>query len=336
MDEECQSRGRGRGRGRPRGRSGGPSTPRALSFSTNADKRNESRLSEDQRLKLKEIRQRKEVAHFLLPDAPPKKTKKKSPERVVCPLSPGTPMVPPPRIPQPWERSSTPLLENRLYNKMPIITQLSRLVYRAYLCIVLTLVLTPSTGVLHVDELEDTNVIVDAEIEVIGFSPASTSAASTYDIERWEDTIGVSLPGSDIEEDDAIVELGVGRSLQCEFDDLPAEVACLLAESDDRDDRALREIATDDMLNFDWSSDPHVFTGQRETFTGQAGPTFAVGDMGPIEFFSKIWDPEVNQEVDQAKRRKTKDLREQIPFEEKCSPVNHSLLNVKLYMCLML
>lgn len=40
-----------------------------------ADKRNESRLSEDQRLKLKEMRQRKEVAHFLLPDAPPKKTK---------------------------------------------------------------------------------------------------------------------------------------------------------------------------------------------------------------------------------------------------------------------
>ncbi|KAL0828804.1 hypothetical protein ABMA28_003717 [Loxostege sticticalis] len=349
MDEECQSRGRGRGRGRPRGRSGGgrgggrtrargASTPRtssepgtssgtARSFSEElkkikkmrvADKRNESRLSEDQRLKLKEMRQRKEVAHFLLPDAPPKKTKKKSPERVVCPLFPGTPMVPPPRIPQPWERSkpsatvsvapiNDPVTAYR--NDAPVREQTPPRASTS------TLVLTPSTGVLHVDELEDTNVIVDAEIEVIGFSPASTSAASTSaadvipladttepsifsdtlqdDIERWEDTIGVSLPGSDIEEDDAIVELGAGRSLQNEFDDLPGEVSCLLAESDDRDDRALREIATDDMLNFDWSSDPLVFTGQRETFTGQAGPTFAVGDMGPFEIFSKIWDPEV-------------------------------------------
>lgn len=40
------------------------------------DKKNEARLSEEQRKQLKKMREKKEVAHFLMPDAPlPKKSR---------------------------------------------------------------------------------------------------------------------------------------------------------------------------------------------------------------------------------------------------------------------
>ncbi|KAH9634944.1 hypothetical protein HF086_004344 [Spodoptera exigua] len=65
------------------------------------DKKNMARLPAEQRARLQELRSRKEVGQFLMPDAPPSKNRRKlSPVRVPCLLVPGTPEVPPPCIPQ--------------------------------------------------------------------------------------------------------------------------------------------------------------------------------------------------------------------------------------------
>ncbi|KAF9408388.1 hypothetical protein HW555_011925, partial [Spodoptera exigua] len=46
----------------------------------------------EQRARLQELRSRKEVGQFLMPDAPPSKNRRRqSPVRVPCPLVPGTP-----------------------------------------------------------------------------------------------------------------------------------------------------------------------------------------------------------------------------------------------------
>lgn len=64
----------------------------------------------------------------------------------------------------------------------------------------------------------------------------------------------------------------------------------MLADLDNNDDRALRELASEDMLDFNWSNDPNIFTGQREAFTGQAGPTFSPVGKSPFDVFKLIWD----------------------------------------------
>lgn len=49
-----------------------------------------------------------------------------------------------------------------------------------------------------------------------------------------------------------------------------------------------------DLLSFDWSSDPNHFTGLREDFTAPSpGPTFNNLVLTPMEVFQKIWDANI-------------------------------------------
>ncbi|KAH9633090.1 hypothetical protein HF086_003940 [Spodoptera exigua] len=63
------------------------------------DKRNMSRLPTEQRARLQELRSRKEVGHFLMPDAPPSKNR----SSCTVPFGSGHPRSAAPRIPQNWE-----------------------------------------------------------------------------------------------------------------------------------------------------------------------------------------------------------------------------------------
>lgn len=73
--------------------------------------------------------------------------------------------------------------------------------------------------------------------------------------------------------------------------DLSQFQAAVLRREDDVNDRALRDITTDDCYTFAWSKDRATFLGRREKFTGTSGPTFEVTDqMKPIDVFDKTFD----------------------------------------------
>ncbi|KAJ8737978.1 hypothetical protein PYW08_000573 [Mythimna loreyi] len=288
------------------------------------DRKNITRLTTEQRsrqLQL-ELRDRKEVGQFLMPDAPPnKKRRKVSPIRVPCPLLPGTPEVPPPRIPQPWElkkRAVDGSGPSRIEadedgattppppNNNPSID------------------ITPSTRVIILedcDSLRDRDFdFVDATIEMVGFSPSTSFSAnrsalqnffpgpsissrpesSIYeeglegDILQWEHSAGLN-PGSDVEDEDCLDGVSSHRRHAGEFDfeELASDLQEVLGFIDKQDDSALRESCQEDFLTFDWSHDPQVFKGVRETFTGPAGPTFPIEGMTPFHIFIKIWDEDI-------------------------------------------
>ncbi|XP_026730726.1 uncharacterized protein LOC113495922 [Trichoplusia ni] len=191
------------------------------------------RLTVDQRVLLKELRNKKEVAQFLMPDAPSaKKSRKVSPERVPCPLLPETPEVPPPRVIQHWE-------------------------------------------------LEKEPSIYDDNMDQV--------------ILEWEQSV-TQDPGSDMEEDEYNLHGGANRlknAADFDADKLSSDLLETLNATDRRDDDALRELANDDMLAFDWSHDRDIFVGERESFTGAAGTTFSAEGMSPFHIFSKIWDEDI-------------------------------------------
>lgn len=95
---------------------------------------------------------------------------------------------------------------------------------------------------------------------------------------------------------------------------LSPAVAADIQRADCRDDRALRDIASPDLLQFDWRKEPEIFQGVREAFTGTPGPTFPVNDLeSPLQAFLKIWDsPLINLIV-----RKTNQYAQKIIDQKK-------------------
>lgn len=84
------------------------------------------------------------------------------------------------------------------------------------------------------------------------------------------------------------------RSDAVDLEDLPPNLTRMLNEMDSRDDSALRILASDpDMVNFEWSSNPEKLVGQKETFVGEAGPTFSVDGLSPLDVFKRIWDNDI-------------------------------------------
>ncbi|KAJ8734236.1 hypothetical protein PYW07_014787 [Mythimna separata] len=306
MEALNSSRGGGRSRnrrggGRARNRRGGA-----------ADRRNVEQA------RLQEMRERKEVGHFLMPDAPPnKKRSTVSPLRVPCPLVPGTPEVPPPHIPQAWE------LKKKALEVMRDGTGPSRVVLEEDAAtpppsMEQELIFNPPMVVIKTEDVDET-LVVDATIELIDFAPSTSFSAerstlqncspgpstsrpepSIYEsdlegeILQWERSAGLN-PGSDVEDEDAVDGELARRRHAGEFvvEELSSELREVLGYIDTQDDCALRESSQEDFLHFDWSHDPQVFTGEREKFTGPAGPTFPVAGMSPFEIFSKIWDEDI-------------------------------------------
>lgn len=77
-------------------------------------------------------------------------------------------------------------------------------------------------------------------------------------------------------------------------DDIDPCLQRLLSHVDELNDAAIKNIASEDLLSFDWSSDPDTFQGVRETFTGVAGPTFDMSCVqNPVDVFLLIWDVEI-------------------------------------------
>lgn len=73
---------------------------------------------------------------------------------------------------------------------------------------------------------------------------------------------------------------------------LAPAVAAGIERADCRDDSALRDIASPDLLHFDWRKERNIFQGVREVFTGTPGLTFPISDLdSPLQAFLKIWDP---------------------------------------------
>ncbi|KAI5635028.1 transposase IS4 domain-containing protein [Phthorimaea operculella] len=130
----------------------------------------------------------------------------------------------------------------------------------------------------------------DANVEFVGVSPQSSSRISPAPaiqhldplddddddaVERWVQSVDTN-PGSDTEDNDINESTSnhnenFRSALGCPADIenyLNQETCNDLNEIDMRADAELREIAADtDLLSFEWSNDPNVFTGKRETFT---------------------------------------------------------------------
>ncbi|XP_022829638.1 piggyBac transposable element-derived protein 4-like [Spodoptera litura] len=241
-----------------------------------------------QRVQLQQQREKKEVSHFLMPDAPPvKKSRKGSPVRMPCPLLPGTPEVPPPRVLQPWELNIRASLMNKSGPIRVLEEDFDEVVSNDSATTETSqLVITPSTPV----------VIDTAEccaFQNVSPTPSSSTGAEPSDILVWEQSAGLN-PDSDVEEETLIdSEPTRVRDANDAGEVLCSELSEALENLDRQDDNALREIANEDMLDFDWSHDHTIFTGQREIFTGIAGPTFTVDGMSPFQIFSKIWDDDI-------------------------------------------
>lgn len=62
-------------------------------------------------------------------------------------------------------------------------------------------------------------------------------------------------------------------------------------------------VGNEDMLRFEWVSDPNHFKGQREEFVGPRGPTFPVEGLSPFEIFQKFWDQGIMSTICQETNR---------------------------------
>ncbi|XP_021197731.3 piggyBac transposable element-derived protein 4 isoform X2 [Helicoverpa armigera] len=330
-----RNRGRGRGRGRGVARSlhfamGQPVVEDAVSVSSASfavagpsqpttsmveerkkikmralDKKNMAQLPDEQRARLQELRDRKEVSQFLMPDAPPSKNRRKvSPVRVSCPLVPGTPEVPPPRIPQKWELQKSALDESEP-SRFELVKEEATTPPPSKEN---QLVCTPSKGLIILgegQEVDEHNILVDANIEMVGFPPGPSTSFTRAELSIYEEDpeeeilqcehSAVLNPGSDVEEEDCLDGFRSSRRHAGEFavEDLSSELREVLGSIDRQDDCALQESSQEDLLIFDWSHDPQVFVGVRENFTGPAGPTFPIEGMSPFQVFSKIWDGDI-------------------------------------------
>ncbi|XP_063835394.1 piggyBac transposable element-derived protein 4-like [Ostrinia nubilalis] len=272
-----------------------------------ADKTNLNVLTTEQKERLFALREQKEVVRFLLPDAPEKKQKrKKSPARIPCPLTPDTPPTPP--LPKPRIGATESVVEKTPAKRRRKLAQFS-----------------PSTGTKLVEAIQAEGVVVDAHIELIGFTP--TSGTST--IPDSNTSTPKSLPavtkepslfgdpeemtfewqnntGSDVDDDlldTGTVDIDEGRCRN--VNDYPADLFDISPEHlhqlhhlDAEDDSALRAMAgNEDLMHFAWSSDPKVFTGAREDFHGPSGPTFPVESVTPLDIFERIWDEAIIEHI---------------------------------------
>ncbi|XP_028158539.1 uncharacterized protein LOC114351494 [Ostrinia furnacalis] len=294
-----------------------------------SDKKNLNVLTAEQRARLFTLREQKEVTSFLLPDAPEKKQKRKiSLTRVQCPLTPGTPTTPPLPKPRPWE-TDKPVPSTSKFDPPPSLggyfdrpvgacsgdvadlgdlERPSEVEIGAIQSVVektpgkrrRKLIFSPSTGIKHVEALQAEEVVVDAHIELLGFTPTSstsnipdsntstpkslpavTKEPSLFEdpeemTAEWEDNDMIQQnAGSDL--DDDLLDTGtvnIGEHRHRNVNDYPADLSDISSEHlhqlhllDAEDDSALRDIAdNEDLLHFAWSSDPQVFTGYKPTF----------------------------------------------------------------------
>ncbi|KAJ8706887.1 hypothetical protein PYW07_012965 [Mythimna separata] len=250
-----------------------------------------ARLSVDQRARLQEMRERKEVGHFLMPDAPPsRKRRAVSPLRVPCPLVPGTPEVPPPPIPQAWElqkKALEAMWEGRGPSGVVLEEEDEEGAATPPPSMDQPLVFIPSTGVIEMEDVDEA-LVVDATIKLVGFSPSTSFSAERSTLQnfspgpstsrpepsifeadldgeilQWECSVDLD-PGSDVEDEDAVDGELPRRRHAGEFvvEELSSELREVLGSIDTQDDRALRESSREDLLHFDWSHDPQVFTPQ--------------------------------------------------------------------------
>ncbi|KAJ8720798.1 hypothetical protein PYW08_006263 [Mythimna loreyi] len=78
------------------------------------------------------------------------------------------------------------------------------------------------------------------------------------------------------------------------MDECDAETRAFVSAEDKSSDQLLAELLPKDHLTFDWSHDRQTFTGTRETFTGQTGPTFTLtAETKPVDVFLKFFDDEL-------------------------------------------
>lgn len=78
------------------------------------------------------------------------------------------------------------------------------------------------------------------------------------------------------------------------IDDLDKDLLDWVTNDDNLSDRHIRQLLRTEQFNFDWSHDHMKFTGRKETFTGQSGPTFELtDDTKPIDIFCKFFDDEI-------------------------------------------
>ncbi|XP_028178278.1 piggyBac transposable element-derived protein 4-like isoform X2 [Ostrinia furnacalis] len=272
-----------------------------------ADKTILNVLTTEQKERLFALREQKEVVRFLLPDAPEKKQKrKKSPARIPCPLTPDTPPTPP--LPKPRIGATESVVEKPPAKRPRKLAQFS-----------------PSTGTKLVEAIQAEGVVVDARIELIGFSPTSGTStipdsntstpkslpAVTKEPSLFGDPEEMSFEcqnntGSDVDDDlldTGTVDIDEGRCRN--VNDYPADLFDISPEHlhqlhhlDAEDDSALRAMAgNEDLMHFAWSSDPKVFTGAREDFHGPSGPTFPVESVTPLDIFERIWDEAIIEHI---------------------------------------
>ena len=117
------------------------------------------------------------------------------------------------------------------------------------------------------------------------------------ELEVVESECSALNPGSEEDDEEDSENVGSRRRNAAEFsvEGLSNDLREVLEGIDYEDDIALRESSREDLLHFNWSHDPHVFRGVRETFAGPAGPTFPIEGMSPFQIFSEIWDRDITE-----------------------------------------
>ncbi|KAF9818170.1 hypothetical protein SFRURICE_003911 [Spodoptera frugiperda] len=232
------------------------------------DAKNLAKLSPAQKKHLAELRQKKQVGNFRIPDAPePKKGKGKVKDRKEdtrvwgsCPLL-GVPTVPPPHVPQLWElqRSHDSVEEEEddvIEGTPPDIIIPQRMFAGS----------KQSAGT-----PPPTAPSVLAEIEFLGFSPSSTTSTTAPGSGRSAYELGVDVDvernfiepeeGSDVEHEENLVDFSLKARTVGEYlvdsDSLPdPSLAEALRSIDAEADLALRTVigpgSDQDLLSFDW------------------------------------------------------------------------------------
>ncbi|KAJ8728606.1 hypothetical protein PYW07_006302 [Mythimna separata] len=207
-----------------------------------------------------------------------------SPLRVPCPLVPGPPEAPPPHIPQAWElqkKALEAMWEGRGPSRVVLEEEDEEGAATPPPSMDQPIVFTPSTGVIEMEDVDEA-LVVDATIELVGFSPNTSFSAERSTLQnfspgpstsrpepsifeadldgeilQWERSV-VLNPGSYVEDEDAVDEELPRRRHAGEFvvEELSSELREVLGSIDTQDDRALRESSREDLLHFDWSHDP--------------------------------------------------------------------------------
>ncbi|KAJ8710625.1 hypothetical protein PYW08_009140 [Mythimna loreyi] len=252
----------------------------------------------------------KEISRTLLPDALPRKRARKqpSPERTECHLVPGTPTVPPSPKLQPWQmRMQSPIqIQDQMQGIQDRLTPVSSVV---------DLQVDWTTGLLRDLEGNTASALLLADApKSPNHQMTDVPVAVLPTIKPNVKLINEAIKGKDSNElDESLArwlevqsdeEEDVDLDVHTEFDDkltpahimdeCDAETRAFVSAEDKSFDQLLAELLPKDHLTFDWSHDRQTFTGTRETFTGQTGPTFTLtAETKPVDVFFKFFDDEL-------------------------------------------